>query len=283
MGVNNLKVQLEFRMGGDGWSEQFYCSGSSPIGAKALGHELANKRSFALVKTARIHHVRISPANEQTVRSYRFPEANNAGAIDKLRDMGSATIVVGIFTETGHYRALKLHGCPDAAIAYYDDGSAKTTLTSEVKAFLDYLAPGVAGSPWQIKARAKTAADATNVAIVDITMSGTDVLLQCATAGFAAKDKITVSGCKGYNVRQFNKNWRVKAVVAGPPAGLLCTPAFQVSPGFFYVGASGVIRSNQGAGFSYLPMFSHDDFMTFSERKTGRPTDEHRGRVSSRR
>ena len=145
MAVTNLKVQLEFRMGPDGWSEQYFTTGSSPIGAKALAMELVNKRRGCLVTVATIHHVRISPANEQTIRSYRFPVPNGTGTTPARRDMGSATCVVGVYTESGHFRALKLHGSPDATIAYDADGNPSSALTSLIKTFMDYLAPGVAG------------------------------------------------------------------------------------------------------------------------------------------
>jgi hypothetical protein len=276
---------MEFRMGADGWSEILYMAGSDPraagITSKALS--LVRERLKILVTVGRIHHVRISPANEQSIRSYRFPVVNPAGAVAGLRDVGGVTITYGLYGGAGSFRVYKLHGCLDAAANYDANGDLSTAMNAGRQAYMAYLI----AQEFEIRHRAVGAKDLANVGITDILQVAApslDVKFVMPTAGFAVNQKITVSGCRGVNVAQFNRNWTVKSIDAVAPVGLVCTPFKGISTPYNYIGGTGKVRSNTlGAAYTYQKIGAFDQFEGASTRKTGRPTDEHRGRVTGHR
>lgn len=282
MAVEHLKVQLEFRMGPDGWSEIIYMAGSDPrattASSKAIG--LARERLKLLASAGVIHHIRISPANEQTIRSYRFPLIAGAGGDARARDVGGVTVTVGLYGQNSAFRTIKLHGVPDVGNFFDISGVYSSGLGGDLRSYVQYLV----ANEFEIKHRVQGAKLVTLAHVTDITYVSPNVFLEMPTAGFAANDKITVSGAKGVNVRQFNKNWTVKSVEVGPPAGLKLSASSGVSLPFSYTGGTAVVRINNIAtAYSFSKITSFDDFVQPGTRKTGRPTDEHRGRVSGRR
>jgi hypothetical protein len=273
----SVKIQLEFRLGADGWSEIYYHDGGTPKASQSTGQALVDERVKLLVALGTIHHVRISGTAPGS-RSYRFPPIGGGGGrpAAKVRDVGAVTHTVGLYTANGVFRKLILHGFPDEASFYLPDGSAATAMGDLTRDFLQFLKT----NNYQIRHLTVAANDDGNPEISAITAAGADVTFAGTFPGIAAKQKVRVSGCKGFGAAQFNGVWTVGSLVTGPPAGIKCNRAKGFNANFQYVASSGKLRSAQPAAYSYPIIDSWDPFVGQSVRKVGRPTDSPRGRRS---
>lgn len=279
MAVENLKVQMEFTMGGEGWSEILYHAGASPIGFAAAAAALVEERKKMLVAVAQIHHVRISAA-QPGARSFRFRVSNGAGAVSAslARDVGNVTSTVGVYGELGAYRKLQFHGRPDDAHVYMASGAINAALTGATTAYLNYLV----ANNYQIRHQTVAANDPVNKSIQDITVDDGVVTFVVDTTGLSERDKIRVSGVKGFNARQFNGVWTIGSKVVGPPTAFTSATTRLIDPNYFYLARSGVIRLANPSAFSYQRITGYDAFEDYSTRKTGRPSNSPRGRRSTR-
>lgn len=286
MAVSYLKVQMEFRMGSDGWSEHIYMAGSTPRSAVVKANELVTQRRKILANVGYIHHVRISPANEKTIRSYRFPVLNGQGQSTAARDVANVTRTCGLYGAAGERRTYFTHGRVDDANTFDAAGVADTSFTTAGKDWWDYLAgigyPGDSNG-WMLRHRVQGAKDLTLKTVADIQVVGNYVVFYLDTTALSNGDQITISGADGFHASQFNGTWKVagKNVVAANTIKV-STRRF-IDPRFYYIPESGKIRAGGAAGFTYVLITSHDAFEQPGTRKTGRPSDEHRGRQSGRR
>lgn len=275
-----LKVQLEFRLAGPGFSEIYYVAGSDPKGYAGSAMDLVRERQKMMVRVAIIHHVRISAA-QPGGKSYRFPVISGAGALAPVnaRDVAAVTSTVNVYTTSGIRRTLKFHALPDDLTVFNVDGSESSALDPRVANFIDTALLG----KYAIKAQAIPAKLATR-RIADITVAEKgDVSFQCDTVGLLEGQHIRVSSCQGWKANQFHGVWRVGKIIAGPPTSIVCGTRRPIDPNYFYSKATGTIRDAETSGFNFLPMASRDNFQVASTRKVGRPTDAPRGRSSNRR
>lgn len=280
MAVENLKVQLEFRMGEANWSEIYYRSGSDPKGGRDPAIAMARERLKLCVPVAAIHHIRISAA-QPGGRSYRFPLVAGSGTVSgpDRRDVGPVTNTVGVYSASGVFRKLKFHGYPDNAITFDPAGVPDTALGGATANFLGFLK----ANGWQIRHIATPAREATKkIWTIAVAANGT-VTFGCDTTGLALGQKVRVSSCQGYHAGQFNGVWTVSGPNPLSPVSFTASSKRYIDPNFFYVGSSGSIRDGSPAGYIYLPIDDWDLYQSPGTRKVGRPTDSPRGRQSSRR
>jgi len=274
-----LKVQMEFRMGGDGWSEHFYHGGTGPRAFALLGQALCNERKKGLVNVAVIHHCRISQVGG-AARSYRFPVTAGTGMQTLPRDVGPVTRTIGLYGDGGAYRLYKMHGRQDETTSYNAAGVLDTSVPGTMADFADYLA--TAG--YQIRHISQAASDDTLVNVADVTVNGATITFVLNGSLLAGTKKVIVSGMKGYGVRQFNGVWTLASLVtAGGISTFTSTTTRPIDTRFNYVGNTGKIRVLGATTYAYQNIESHDGFAGAGTRKTGRPTDEPRGRRSLRR
>lgn len=276
----SLKVQLEFGMEEANWSEIYYTAGSQPKAGRAVAEAMARERLKFLVNAGRIHHIRISGAQPGD-RSYRFPLPNGAGAypIVDTRDNGNVTVTMGVYSTSGVFRKLKFHGLPDSSVYFDANGVENTTVTAALGNFVDYLIL----NQWQIRHIA-TAANLATKKISNITVASNGVVtFTVDTVGLVVGQKVRVSSCQGYHASQFNGVWTVGGPIPLPAGSFAASSRRFIDPNFFYVPSSGSVRDGSSTGYTYVPMASRDDFQQSGTRKTGRPTDSRRGRVSARR
>lgn len=278
MAVEQLKVQLEIRMGADGWGEDYYAAGTVPKAFAAAAQSLADERKKMLVKTATIHHCRISAA-QPGGRSYRFPVVNGAGSRPTVqhRDFGNVAVNIGAYGEGGAFRKLCFRGFPDDTIVYDANGVADTTLPNLLPTFLAYLK----AQQYLIRHIARAPNDLANIVIKDIGSVDGSVTFTCNATGLAESQHIKISSCKGHKASQFNGVWIVGELLNPVTLGFKAGTKRLVDANFFYVKSTGRIRNVEAAGYTFQKMVDFDAFITPGARKTGRPTDEHRGRRSS--
>lgn len=276
-----LKVQMEFRMGHDGWSEIVYATGDSPKAFKAAAQLLVAARIKCLVKVADIHHVRISRVGGGS-RSYRFPPNPSRGKLASAikRDVGGVTIVVGCYGEDNAYRSYKLHGCPDTSAVYTEDGDPGTALGDDRKGYLTFLVE----NQYLIRHVLEPATLDTLPTVHDVSINNNIVTFVLTGSVANGTKKIIVSGMKGFGVRQFNGPWTVASLTTtGGNTTITAGTTRSLDPRINYVPDTGRVRIGGTAAFSGKKYLDFDDFEVYSTRKTGRPTDEHPGRRSSRR
>lgn len=281
MATVNLRVQLEFRMGADGWSELYWHAGTSPKSFALNAADLVTERKKCLVNDAVIHHVRISAA-QPGAHSYRFPVPNGSGALPNsyLRDVGPVTTTVGVYSTSGSFRKLQLHGLPDTDHAYDDNGVPSVTLSGNVATFLAYLK----AQSYQIRSVSAKAGDLANKKIADIAVAGTGVVTFTVDAtGLVGGQKVRVSGARGSKAKQFNGVWTVGTTLTPITNGFTAVTNRIIDPNFFYVTNSAVIRNNAPESYQFFSIDDWDAYEYPGTRRTGRPTDSPRGRRSSQR
>jgi len=270
---------MEFRMNGDGWSEHVYHGGTGPKAFAVLGQALCNERKKSLVNVAVIHHCRISLVGGGA-RSYRFPVASGGGMITLPRDVGPVTRTLGIYGDAGAYRLYKFHGRPDDTTQFDNQGVLSTAVPALIDDFVQYMIT----NGYQIRHVSQAASDDTLVTVKDVTMNGATVTFVMNGTVPDGTKKILISGMKGYGVRQFNGVWTVATLVtAGGVTTITTTTTRPLDTRFNYVGNTGKLRVSGTGAFSFQNMADRDAFCGAGTRKTGRPTDEPRGRRSLRR
>jgi hypothetical protein len=273
--VEYCRHQLEFRMGSDGWSESYYHGGAVPKAEKPVADQLVIERKKFLVSVAQIHHVRISAATPGG-RSYRFPVFSGFGGVNSPRDAGVVTSNIGGYGDLGAYRTFQFHGVKDASHIWDDQGAPNVAITPFIQPFLDYLRL----NGWKIRHVPAAANDVTLAKITGIAVALGVVTFTVPHGGLDSGDKVIVSGCKGFNVSQFNGTWTVGNPDPVPAGSFLSTTTRGIDPQFFYLAGSGKIRLANPSNYSFQQIASWDDFETVGSRRTGRPTDSHRGRRS---
>lgn len=280
MAVTHLRVQLELKMGSEGWSETYYHAGSDPKAFQSQAISLARERQKILAAVAKIHHIRISAAMPGA-RAYRFPLLNPNGGLagSSTRDVGAITLTVGCYTSDNAFRKIGLHGFPDITTAFDTDGNLNVGMPAGVPTFFAYLV----AQAYEIRHRKKPFNDLSLVGIKNITVTNGLVMFETVTTGLSPKDKVLVRSAKGYKVGQFNGVWVVKDIVVGPPAGFTAQTKRLVDDQFFYSGNTATWTGGGTDAVDFLPMTAFDDFCERGTRKVGRPTDVPRGRRSSRR
>jgi hypothetical protein len=264
-------------MGPDGWSEIHYRDGSTPKASQDTAQALVNERVKLLVSVGQIHHVRISGTTPGS-RSYRFiPTGGQGGRVaSKVRDVGAVTQTIGLYSAAGFFRKLAMHGFPDISSEFDAAGTQDVSIKSGVATFLTYLKT----NGYQIRHITTPAADPALLPVSNIAVANGIVTFTTAAPGLAVGQKVRISSCKGLRVSQFNGVWTVAGLVAGPPAGFTATTKRGIDPDFIYTLSTGKVRDASPASYSYPTIDSWDTYMQASTRKTGRPTDEHRGRRS---
>lgn len=277
MAVTQLKVQLEFRMGPDGWSEIVYHPGSSPKAFLPDAQALVNERKKGLSRVGNIHHVRISGA-QPGARSFRFAVVNGAGGMPAtaFRDAGMVTTNVDVYGATAAYRKLQLHGYPDVDHRYDTNGLPDLGLHPTILAYLTFLKT----NGYTIRHTIAAAGDAANKVVTDITVDNGIVTFVVDTTGLNVGDKVRISGVKGFNMAQFRGTWTVGEKVAGPPTSFKSFTTRTISENFFYVKGSGRLRGGEADDYTFEPIDTWGPTEEIGSRRTGRPTDEHRGRRS---
>jgi len=275
--VASVKIQLEFRMGGDGWSEIYYHGGSAPRDSKGVAQALVTERVKILCAVGVIHHVRISGTTPGS-RSYRFPPTGATGGrvASKTRDAGAVTTTVGMYSADGVYRKLALRGMPDDGHNWNEAGQESTTIPGMTQTFLNYLKD----QQFQIRHIVLPATDEGLSPIKDVSVAAGIVTFTTDSLIPVVGKKVKISGMKGLKASQFNGVWTVGSVAAGPPMTFSALTKRLIDPNFFYIKGTGRIRSAEPAAYTYVTINSFDDYDTTSTHKTGRPTDSHRGRRS---
>lgn len=273
MAVEHLRVQMEMTLGSEGFSEVIYHSGSSPKSFAENARLLATERKKILVNVGKLHHIRVSGATPGA-RAYRLAVLNPAGAISSRRDVGSVTTTVGVYAENGSFRKMQLRGLPDSDHRFDALGNADISLSKGVETYLRFLI----SAGYEIRHKTKTANDETLKTISGITVVNGVVTFSVDATGFVAGDKIIVSGCKGAKANQFNGTWSVGQLLDPITTGFKAATRRLIDPGFIYVAGSGRIRSGKPEGWGYSPIKEYDETAQDGTKKTGRPTDSHRGR-----
>lgn len=276
MPVTYLKVQLEFRISGEGFSEIYYHSGSDPKGFKASASALVEERKKLLVAVGTIHHVRVSGA-QPGARAYRFPVFNGGGVVasTKTRDVGAVTGTVGLYGNNGAFRKLQLHGLPDDYHTFDTAGNPNPALGADLSNYLTYLQTNA----YAIKHTIVSANDAANAVVNDITVAAGVVTFKVNPAGLAVGKKVRISGPKGTRVRQFRGTWTVGALLAD---GFTSRTTRSIDTNFFYIPGTAKMRAGEPDAWNYEPITGFDDFEIAGSRRVGRPTDSPRGRRSNR-
>jgi hypothetical protein len=274
-----LKVQMEFRMQADGWSEHIYHAGDAPKAFAPTAQLLCDARVKCLVSAATIHHCRISLVGGGA-RSYRFPVQGGNGFRSERRDVGAVTVTCGLYTAGGGYRTYKLHGCPDDDTRFLPNNNPATVLDTDRETYFAYLI----AQQYQIRHVALSASDANLMTVKDVSVAGPVVTFVIKGVLPDTTKKVIISGMKGYGVRQFNGVWTIATYAATATettitAGTTRTLDTRIQ----YVSNTGKVRIMGATTYAHQNITEADDFEGFSTRKTGRPTDEHRGRASSRR
>lgn len=280
MPVTTLRIQQEFRMGPDGWSEIIWHAGSSPKEFKTEAEALVRERLKCLVAVGSVHHVRVS-GMQPGAKSYRFPITNGQGGVvpSKKRDVGPVTTTVGLYGANGAYRKLMLHGLPDSDHRFNEAGIYDSGLSGAVETYIRYLKTNGYG----IRTSTKAVNDATLKEIEDITALGNVVTFKMDATGLAKGQKVRINSAKGFFASQFNGVWTVKTILDPVTNGFTATASRGVVPGFFYVGGTAKVRNGNVEGYAFEPIDSWDTYEGVGSRKTGRPTDLPRGRRSNRR
>jgi hypothetical protein len=274
-----LKVQMEFRMNGDGWSEHLYHGGDGPKAFAVLGQALCNERKKSLVNVATIHHCRISKVGGGA-RSYRFPVASGSGMITLTRDVGPVTRTMGLYGDSGAYRLYKFHGRPDDTTQYDINGNLSTGVPALLDDFVQYLIT----NSYQIRHITQAANDDTLVNVASVAVAGPTVTFVLAGSIPDGTKKVVISGMKGYGVRQFNAVWTVANLTTVAGVSTFTTSTTRpLDTRFNYVANTGKIRVGGSGAFGFQNIADRDAFCGAGTRKTGRPTDEPRGRRSLRR
>ncbi len=134
-----LKIQMEFRMGGDGWSEILYADGTVAKDFQNTAVSLISERIKCLSNQALIHHCRVSVVGGAT-SSFRFPVVVGTGSWAARRDVGPTTCNVNCYTSNGLRRQIQLHGVPDVGKQYDADGVLIFTLDGKIDTYLTFLA-----------------------------------------------------------------------------------------------------------------------------------------------
>ena len=274
-----LKVQMEFRMTGDGWSEHIYHGGDGPKAFAVLGQALCNERKKSLVNVATIHHCRISKVGGGA-RSYRFPVDHGQGMIPLPRDVGPVTRTMGLYGDSGAYRLYKFHGRPDETTQYDAAGNPSTAVPEFMDDFVQYLIT----NSYQIRHITQAANDDSLVNVASVTINGATVTFVLAGSIPDGTKKVTISGMKGYGVRQFNYTWTVANLTTVAGVSTFTTSTTRpLDTRFNYVANTGKIRVGGTGAYTFQNIADRDAFSGIGTRKTGRPTDGPRGRRSLRR
>jgi hypothetical protein len=273
MAVTNLKIQMEFSIQQNGWSEFLYHAGASPVGFKASAALLVSERLKCLVQGARCHHVRISGATPGQ-RSYRFPPSFQSGSIPSAPDVPAVTSTIGLYTAEGSFRKLLLHGLPDAAHVYTVSGQPELGLGSLTRAYLQFLV----ANGYQIRTKTLPANDPALKTITNITVAANSVVTFTVDAtGYSTGNKVIVSGCKGANAGQFNGVWTIVSV-ANDLSSFTATTTRRITTTFIYNGGTGKIRNGGSSGYAFQNITDFDEIWESSTRKVGRPSNSPRGR-----
>lgn len=273
MATTHLKYQLEFSMGSAGWSEVYYRAGSVPRDAKAAADALVTERKKMLCSVATIHHVRISPAEPGAI-SYYYAVNNGAGALALLRDVGNVTVTLGAFGETGTFRKMKWHGCPDSKNAYNANGTFQAGMWSVAEAFMQYLK---ANAYLIRKTILKANADGLKV-VTAIALAANQFTFSVDATGYAPGQKVRISGAEGYKVSELNGTWTIASMLPDAADGFKATTNRVIDSSFYYKPSSAKMRSGQVDAWTFDPIATWDDVHQSGTRKIGRPSDSPRGR-----
>jgi len=263
------RATMYFNLRKGGWTESLYTGGS--LSAAYIGiMALADKRIQILVDSGSLDFVGVrdmSTPRRSTFSPLGSLRTGVAGPT-KYRDLYNAAVMVRLNTVDSASNPW-LHGLPDDWMQ--GDAAGNFTLTGDGLAGINaYLAFLIGQNMWQCRVQVNSL-DAGTPKIQNITYVA-GVLHVFASASLAAAgEQVIITGCKGYNARQFNGTFKVISNTAGD---LILTTAHPLTTNFTYVGNSGRIRFKD-YGFQGL---TSADIRKVGTKKMGRPINGPVGR-----
>lgn len=273
-----FRCRVSFRWGAKGWTENWYIEGGARSDAMTKMQGYVTQRRKSLYVQAAVKRITVSnvdPPRDGIVYTYLGNTgAGGAGPVNDTvgAEAPNAAVNVRYIGSTAGWRNLLVRGLPQEAIAAFDDPD---TISVEFRDMYINTFRYVRDNDLRFKRRTYPHADEPITAVRQTAGIISGFTFANPPAGaLVVGDELQVRGNLGLS--NATGYYRVVAVLAGNE--YLVAPRQRQSFGTF---AAGTGRARKVVPV-YEPM-NDISFIGVTSRKTGRPSDQPRGRASVRR